>query len=73
MSLKENEFKKLKDRGFDTTDLKSKPKPKRSFELDLSTSLRGILILIAIILFVMMLLFIPQCIYYSKLLELLET
>jgi len=69
MSLKENEIKELKERGFDTTDIKPRSKPKRSFEIDFSVSLRGILIWIAIILFVMMLLFIPQCIYYLKLLE----
>lgn len=68
MSLKENEIKELKKRGFDTTDLK----PKRSFEIDFSVSLRGILICIAIILFIIMLLFIPQCIYYMKVLEDLE-
>ena len=72
MSLKENEIKELGKRGFDTTELKQKPKSKtgtRSFDNDFSVSIRRILSWIAIILFIMMLLLIPQCIYYMKLLE----
>ena len=73
MSLKKNDIKELKNRGFDINGSKPKPKrkPTRSFEVDFSVSLRGIWIWIAIILFIIMLLFIPQCLYYMRLLELL--
>ena len=73
LKLEKNDIKELKKRGFDTTDMTPKPnrKFKGSFEMNLSVSLRGIWICIAIILFIIMLLFIPQCLYYMRMLEIL--
>lgn len=78
MSLKKDDIKELKSRGFDTSNMipKAKRKTKRSFDFNMSSvsfsvDIKGVWIGIAIILFVIMLLFIPQCLYYMKLLELL--
>jgi len=63
--VKEKDIEELKRRGFDVTQMPpQKPYRKKSFEIDYSVSLTSLLILIAVILFIIMLLFIPQCIYY---------
>ena len=68
--MKEKDIEELKRRGFDVTQMPpKKPYRKKSFEIDYSISLTGVLILIAIILFIIMLLFIPQCIYYLSEIE----
>ena len=71
MSLDKKDIKELKRRGFDATDITPKQKQKRSYEIrpSFQMDVRGILIWIAIILFVTMLMLIPQCIYYLKALE----
>ena len=71
MSLDKKDIKELKRRGFDTNDIAPKPKRKRSYEIKPSFQMddRRILIWIAIILFVTMLMLIPQCIYFLKALE----
>jgi hypothetical protein len=67
--MKENNAEELKRRGFDSTNMEKKIRPKNHNKSDGSTNISGFVFLIVILLFIIMLLFIPQAIYYTKLLE----
>ncbi|MFX0076021.1 MAG: hypothetical protein ACFE96_11300 [Candidatus Hermodarchaeota archaeon] len=70
--MKENDLKELKKRGFDPITMEQKPKPKLFSRKEASMDVSGLLIVIAILLFIILLLFIPQAIYYIKILETLS-
>jgi hypothetical protein len=66
--MKEDDIKELKRRGFNS-NIEQKPKRRYNRGLNHLTDISSFVFLMLILLFIVMLLLIPQAIYYLKLLE----